>query len=70
MHELLRTNDIVFLSAFELELRAHGIDSVVFDSHTSVMEGSLPMIERRLMVLADQAEKAKWLLARYREDHA
>jgi len=50
MKELLRTNDIVRLSWAQALLRDAGIDSVVLDQHTSLVEGSIGAIPRRLMV--------------------
>ena len=50
MKELLRTNDPVRLSFVEALLAAAGIESVVLDQHTSIIEGSIGAIQRRLMV--------------------
>jgi hypothetical protein len=50
MKELLRTNDPVRLSFVEALLSAAGIESVVLDQHTSIVEGSIGAIPRRLMV--------------------
>ncbi|WP_439814627.1 putative signal transducing protein [Zavarzinia sp. CC-PAN008] len=62
MVELLRTNDIVLLSFCEALLRDAGIESVVFDSHTSGVEGSLGILPRRLMVLDEDAVQARAIL--------
>jgi hypothetical protein len=50
MKELLRTNDPVRLSFLEALLRDSGFDSLVLDHHTSLVEGSIGAIPRRLMV--------------------
>ena len=50
MKELLRTNDYVLLSYADALLRDAGIDAVQLDSHTSILEGSIGAIPRRLMV--------------------
>lgn len=50
MRELLRTNDLVRLSWLQALLRAEGIEAVVLDGHTSVLEGSAGAILRRLVV--------------------
>jgi hypothetical protein len=50
MKELLRTNDIVRLSFLQSLLKDSGIDSLVLDHHTSLVEGSIGAIPRRLMV--------------------
>lgn len=50
MKELLRSNDLVLISAIEAILAEENIRCFVLDSHTSVAEGSLGMLPRRLMV--------------------
>ena len=50
MKELLRTNNVVRLSWTQALLRDAGIGSVVLDHHTSLVEGSIGAIPRRLMV--------------------
>ncbi len=50
MVELLRTNDPVLLSWLTALLREQRIEAVVFDTHMSVLEGSVAAIPRRLMV--------------------
>lgn len=59
MKELLRTNDNVLLSYAAALLRDAGIAAVQFDTHTSILEGSIGAIPRRLMVPdADHAAAA------------
>ncbi|MFY7958655.1 MAG: DUF2007 domain-containing protein, partial [Elsteraceae bacterium] len=48
MRELLRCNDPVRLSWLRALLADAGIESVVFDQHVSVVEGSIGAIPRRL----------------------
>lgn len=50
MKELLRTNNVVRLSWLQALLADAGIGSVVLDQHTSLVEGSIGAIPRRLMV--------------------
>ncbi|HZK91037.1 MAG TPA: DUF2007 domain-containing protein [Stellaceae bacterium] len=50
MKELLRTNDLVRLSWIEALLADAGIGCLVLDQHTSLVEGSIGAIQRRLMV--------------------
>lgn len=50
MKELLRSNDIVFLSFADALLRGEGIDSVLLDTYASAVDGSISAIQRRLMV--------------------
>ncbi len=63
MKELLRTNNLVYLSFAQSVLIDAGIDCVVFDAHTSVIEGSLGVLPRRLMVADDDEGQARRLLA-------
>ena len=62
MKELIRTNDLVTLSAAEALLRGAGIDPFIADSHMSVLEGSLGLLPRRLMVVDDDVARARRLL--------
>ncbi|NQV57884.1 MAG: DUF2007 domain-containing protein [Rhodospirillales bacterium] len=50
MVELLRTNDPVLISWLRAILADVNIDAVVFDTHTSILEGSAAAIPRRVMV--------------------
>jgi len=63
MKELLRTNDPVRLSFLEALLRDSGIDSLVLDRHTSLVEGSIGAIPRRLMVSERDYHRARLVLA-------
>lgn len=69
MEELLRTNDVVLISALGAELRAHGIEPLELDAFTSVAEGSLGILPRRLMVAAEDAARARRILADFRAAH-
>lgn len=62
MKELLRTNDPVRLSWAEAVLAADGIRSVVLDTHTSIIEGSIGAIPRRLMVEEGDHARARRLI--------
>lgn len=62
MKELFRTNDIVLISYLEHRLREVGIEALVLDSHMSLVEGSLGVLPRRIMVGdGDLAEAARIL---------
>ena len=63
MKELLRTNDPVRLPWLQAVLADSGIDSLVFDHHTSLVEGSIGAIPRRLMVAEVDYRRARALLA-------
>ena len=63
MQELLRSNDPVLLSWVEALLLGEGIESIVLDQFTSVIEGSIGAIPRRLMVLEEDLARARRALA-------
>lgn len=50
MEELLRTNDITLIPLVKTLLDAEGIDSFELDVNMSVLEGSIGILPRRLMV--------------------
>jgi hypothetical protein len=62
MREVLRSNDAVRLSWLVALLADAGIPAVVFDSHMSIVEGSIGALPRRLMVEdADHAQALRVL---------
>ncbi len=63
MKELLRTNDLVRLSWVEALLTDAGIECLVLDQHTSLIEGSIGAIQRRLMVDESDHGRAQKLIA-------
>jgi hypothetical protein len=63
MRELLRTNDVVRLSWLRALLADAGIESEIFDAHTSIIEGSIGAIPRRLMVAEEDYAPACRLLS-------
>jgi len=62
MHELVRTNDAVLITAIEALLKGANIPCFIADQNMSVMEGSLGFLPRRVLVPDDQKERAKRLL--------
>jgi hypothetical protein len=60
--ELLRTTDVVRLSWLSALPADAGIATVVLDTHTSVLEGSLGVLPRRLMVAEDDLAQARHVL--------
>lgn len=62
MKELLRTTDVVRLSWLTALLSDAGIRTVVLDHHTSVLEGSISAIPRRLMVETRDFGRARMVL--------
>lgn len=57
--ELIRTNDTVFISFLTHRLREEGIESFEMDSHMSLVEGSLGILPKRIMVADDEYESAR-----------
>jgi len=68
MKELIRANDPVLLSWVVATLSGQNIEAIVLDSHTSVLEGSVTAIERRVMVIDEDYARAKRILDDARED--
>lgn len=62
MREVLKTNNPVELNFAEVILADAGIEAVVFDGHMSVLDGSMVILPRRLMVGDDDEARAKHLL--------
>jgi hypothetical protein len=62
MEELLRTNDVVLISFVEALLRDAGIKHFVADQNMSVIEGSLGVLPRRVLVDSASADAARKLL--------
>lgn len=63
MIELVRTNDLVAISLMESLFREAEIAHLILDQHMSVLEGSIGILPRRVMVDDDQEDKARRLLA-------
>lgn len=63
MVELMRTNDLVRLSWAQAVLAGEGIESLVLDSFTSGIEGSIGILPRRLMVADRDLPRARAALA-------
>ncbi|MEY4966216.1 MAG: hypothetical protein RL274_1799 [Pseudomonadota bacterium] len=62
MRPVLVTTDPVVLNYAANVLSQEGIEFVVFDTHASVMDGSMGFLPRRLMVLDDDFARAQTLL--------
>ena len=62
MKEILRTNDAVLVSAITALLDGAGIRHLVFDQNMSVLEGSLGVLPRRVLVADDEVAAARLLL--------
>lgn len=68
MQELLRTNDPVRLSWAQALLSGAGIESLVLDHHTSLVEGNIGAIPRRLMVAERDHKRASAVLSAAEEE--
>lgn len=68
MKELIRANDPVLLSWLVSRLADEGIDAVILDVHTSILEGSVNAIPRRLMVIDDDYSRAKYVVETARRE--
>jgi hypothetical protein len=62
MREILRTNDAVLVSAVVALLDAAGIRNMILDQNMSVLEGSLGVIPRRVLVHEGFELRARQLL--------
>jgi hypothetical protein len=62
MRAVLQTTDPVVLNYAANVLEQEGIESVTFDTHASVMDGSMGFLPRRLMVLDGDFDRARALL--------
>jgi hypothetical protein len=58
MKELIRTNDMVLMSYLEHRLNEEGIEPLTLDGHMSVLEGSLGVLPRRIMVTEEDYDRA------------
>jgi len=59
MEELLRSNDLVYLSFVRHVLEEEGIGCLVLDEHMSVLEGSLGILPRRILVAREDIARAR-----------
>jgi hypothetical protein len=62
MREILRTNDPVLMSAVGALFDGAKIEHLVLDQYMSVLEGSLGVLPRRVLVADGQILRARQLL--------
>ena len=62
MRELVRTNDIVLVSAVGALLDGAHIHHVVLDQNMSIIEGSLGILPRRILVHDEDMSEARQIL--------
>lgn len=63
MRDILRTTDPTVIAFGSALLRAEGIDCFVLDVHMSVLEGSIGVLPRRLVVADRDAFRARAILS-------
>jgi len=62
LRELIRTNDAVLISAVQALLDGASIKYVVLDQNMSVLEGSLGVLPRRVLVTDEHLVNARRIL--------
>lgn len=62
MIELMRTNDVALISYVEALMRDAGIGYLVADQNMSIVEGSIGILARRVLVVEDDEVAARRLL--------
>jgi hypothetical protein len=62
MKELLRTNDVTVIAYATTLLAGEGIEWFTFDVNMSVLDGSLGILPRRLMVHDDDLMQAERIM--------
>ena len=62
LRELVRTNDLVLISAVGALLDGANIHHVVLDQNMSIVEGSLGLLQRRILVNDEDNRAARQLL--------
>lgn len=62
MRELLRTNDPTIVAFATALLDGEGIDWFAMDVHMSVLEGSIGVLPRRLMVREEDLGRARGVM--------
>ena len=63
LKELVRTNDIVLVSAVGALLDGANIHHLVLDQNMSIIEGSLGILPRRILVHDEDVSEARQILA-------
>ena len=63
LRELVRTNDMVLVSAIGALLDGAHIDHLVLDKNMSIIEGSLGILPRRILVHEEDNLAARQILA-------
>lgn len=69
MKELFRSNDAVLLSYVEAILSDAGVAHQIADGYMSIMEGSLGVLPRRMLVAEDEWAQARRILKQADLEH-
>lgn len=62
MIELTRTNNPVLISYIEALLRGEGVGVFVMDMNASILDGSVGILPRRVMVADEDYSRARFLM--------
>ncbi|MCW4116513.1 DUF2007 domain-containing protein [Aurantimonas sp. MSK8Z-1] len=62
MQELMRSNDMVLISFVDALLKDADIPHFVADTHMSILDGSLGVLPRRVMVDGEHLEQARRIM--------
>ena len=62
MKEVIRTNDLATIAHIKLLLTNEDIEYFELDVHMSVLEGSISILPRRIMVVDSVFERAREIL--------
>lgn len=62
MIEIARTNDAVVISFIEALMKEAGIAYLVADQNMSILDGSIGILPRRVLVDSDRAEQARRIM--------
>lgn len=68
MEELVRSNDVVLLNVLGVMLDDAGIGHMLLDENASIIEGSLGVLPRRILVEREQIGQARDILSAIRAD--
>jgi hypothetical protein len=60
---------MVLISYLEHRLREEGIEPLMLDGHMSIMEGSIGVLQRRMMVAEEDLTRAQVILDDVRQTH-
>jgi len=64
MKELIRTNDVVLISYIEALLNDANIMHQIADVHMSILDGSVGILPRRVLVSEDDYDAARRVVSR------